>query len=106
MNNVAMMIRGIVALAVREFLALQDNKDLKESKGPQGIQGSQGLVGSIQSFAYIYSTIAQTVANGGSVLFNSPATLASILFTPPSTTIALTSPGSYLISFEICVHGL
>lgn len=91
------MIRGIVALAVREFLALQDNKDLKESKGPQGIQGSQGvqgsqgLVGSIQSFAYIYSTIAQTVANGGSVLFNSPATLASILFTPPSTTLCLKS---------------
>ncbi|MCB2294792.1 hypothetical protein LGK95_14930 [Clostridium algoriphilum] len=72
--------------------------------GSTGASGTNGISGGLSAFAYIYSTAAQSVADTGSVLFNNPPTTSSpITFTAPSTTINLTPPGTYLISFELSV---
>ncbi|HOB64884.1 MAG TPA: hypothetical protein PKH08_06990 [Clostridia bacterium] len=63
--------------------------------GPQGPPGPGVLAA-----AYIYSTDAQTVANGAPVVFNSSPSLAPIAFAPPSSSITL-SAGTYLINFVL-----
>lgn len=71
------------------------------TQGLPGPQGPPGPAGGLADFAYIYSTAEQDVAEDAAVLFNSPATLAPISFTPTSSTVNLTEAGSYKIDFQI-----
>ena len=51
-----------------------------------GATGATGATGVI-SFAYIYRDTDQTVADNAAIIFNSPATLAPIQYTPVSSSI-------------------
>jgi hypothetical protein len=53
------------------------------------------------AYAYIYSTEPQTILANEAVYFNSQATNPPISFSGSGTKIVLSSPGSYLISFEL-----
>ena len=70
--------------------------------GPQGPQGPPGPPGSgLSAFEYIYSTAAQSVADNAPIIFDSPSTAFPIVFTKDSSTVTLTAPGAYLVSFQI-----
>ncbi|UUZ82915.1 hypothetical protein LJK88_02510 [Paenibacillus sp. P26] len=76
--------------------------------GPQGPQGPQGPAGGVASFAFLCSTLAQTIAaaptpgaQGGVVTFNDALVNGpAITFTAPST-ITINESGFYLINWEV-----
>ena len=70
--------------------------------GPAGPTGATGPAGGLSQFGYVYNTGSQVVAVGDSVTFDSNGILtAGITHTAGSSQIALTSSGTYKVTFGI-----